>query len=63
MSCLPLQCIKSYLTHKKCKYCNTKLVNNIDCFCNKNCEIFYIYSDSFSSSDKSVYKYILNLDI
>lgn len=48
---------------QKCQYCNMKMIDDANCFCNKNCEILYIYSDSISSSDKSAYKYILNLDV
>ncbi len=50
---------------KRCKYCNNKLLYNIDnnSFCNKNCETFYLYQDSFRSSDSSLHKYILNLEV
>ncbi len=59
-----MECLPPFLCRKKrrCKYCFTPLKNNLDAFCNQNCQIFYLYNDSFSSCDSFYHKYLLNLE-
>ena len=60
LSCLPFR----WFYKRRCKYCHRIMNNAKDkSFCDRECEIYFLYRDSFHLLDSSLHKYILTLDL
>jgi hypothetical protein len=65
MGCIiPFYNYCKYRKKRKCNHCQSIISNDTNYgFCDKKCEILYVYKDSFKSLDSSLHKYLINIDL
>ncbi len=62
--CIPFYNCCKWKKKRRCNHCQSLISSDTNYgFCNKNCEMLYIYKDSFNSLDSSLHKFLINLDL